>query len=221
MKTEHGNPKLFLAGAFGHLLCWLGGDLLLYFVPNGPLATVKLFGYEETAQMLQGVNPLQFTLSGVAGTVAMMLALVGYYQIHLFLKPVARKASGVTLIGALLTCIPGAVMHFTCTSMLWYFVKSGATRAAHEIMLSFFMETAATTMMCNLGVFLVCIPLLVTVAKGKTRLPKWAWFVNTLPLTVVAGILFAGMGAMNVGSAMMFLGLYLMTRAPGKRGKQQ
>lgn len=23
------NPKLFLFGAFGHLLCWLGGDLLL------------------------------------------------------------------------------------------------------------------------------------------------------------------------------------------------
>lgn len=215
MKHENFNPKLLLVGGFGHLLCWLGGDMLLYFVPNGPLDTMKLFGYEATAQMLQGVNPFQFTISGVAGTVAMMLALVGYYQIYQFLKPVAQKASKVVLVGALLTCIPGAVMHFTCTSMLWYFVKSGATKAAHDIMLSFFMETAATTMMCNTGVFMVCIPLLITVAKGNTCFPKWAWIVNTIPLTFVAGILFAGMGAMNVASAMMFLGLFLLVRKFG------
>lgn len=212
MKQESRNPKLFLVGALGHLLCWVGGDLLLYFVPNGPLDTMKLFGYEETARMLAGVNPMQFTVSGVAGTVAMMLALVGYFEIYRFLKPVAKKASKVALAGALLTCIPGAVMHFTCTSMLWYFVRSGATKAAHDVMLSFFMETAATTLMCNTGVFLVCIPLLITVAKGKTCLPKWGWVVNTLPLTFAAGILLAGMGAMNVGSALMFLGLFWMVR---------
>lgn len=212
MKTKDVNPKLLLVGAFGHLLCWVGGDLLLYFVPNGPLDTMLLFNYEETVRMLQGVNPLQFTISGVAGTLAMMLALVGYYQIYQFLKPVAKKASKVVLVGTLLTCVAGAVMHFTCTSMLWYFVKSGATKAAHDIMLSFFMETAATTAMCNTGVFMVSIPLLITVAKGKTCLPKWAWLVNTLPLTLVAAVLFAGMGAMNVGSALMFFGLYYMIR---------
>ena len=212
MKTEPFNPKLLLVGAFGHLLCWVGGDLLLYFVPNGPLDTMKLFGYEDTAQMLQGVNPMQFTLSGIAGTVAMMLALVGYYQIYLYLKPVAAKASKVVLVGSLLTCIPGAVMHFTCTSMLWYFVKSDATKAAHDIMLSFFTETAVTTAMCNMGVFMVCIPLLICVWKGKTSLPKWACLINTLPLTLAAGILLAGMGAMNVGSALMFAGLYYMLK---------
>lgn len=212
MKTKELNLKLLLVGAIGHLLCWACGDLLLYFVPNGPLDTMKLFNYEETVRMLQGVNPLQFTISGVAGTIAMMLALVGYYQIYQFLKPVAKKASKVVLVGTLLTCVAGAVMHFTCTSMLWYFVKSGATKAAHDIMLSFFMETAATTAMCNIGVFMVSIPLLVTVAKGKTCLPKWAWLVNTLPMTLVAGVLLAGMGAMNVGSALMFFGLYFLIK---------
>jgi len=212
LKTKALDLKLLWVGAFGHLLCWVGGDLLLYFVPNGPLDTMKLFYYEDTVKMLQGVNPVQFTVSGVAGTIAMMLALVGYYQIYQFLKPVAPRASKVVLIGTILTCVAGAVMHFTCTSMLWYFVKSGATKAAHDIMLSFFMETAATTAMCNTGVFMVSIPLLITVAKGKTCLPKWAWIANTLPLTLVAGVIFAGMGAMNVGSAMMFLGLFILLK---------
>ena len=210
------NIKLFLIAAFGHLLCWAGGDLLLYFVPNGPLDTMQLFNYENTVQMLKGVNPIQFTISGIAGTIAMMLALLGYYQIYQFLKPVSKGAANVTLAGALLTTIPGAVMHFTCTSMLWYFVKSGATKEAHDIMLSFFMETSATTAMCNTGVFMVCIALLVTVAKGKTCLPKWACLVNTIPFTVVAGIAFAGMGAMNVASALMFLGLYFCVKKYGK-----
>ena len=208
MKTENVKRNLLLVAVFGHLLCWVGGDLLLYFMPSGPLDTMKLFNYEDTVRMLQGVNPIQFTISGVAGTIAMMLALVGYYQIYQFLKPVAKGCAKVTLVGALLTCIPGAVMHFTCTSMLWHFVKFGATKAAHDVMLSFFFETAATTAMCNIGVFLVCVPLLIAVLRGKTCLPKWACLINTLPLTLVAGILLAGMGAMNVGSALMFFGLY-------------
>lgn len=212
MKTKDVDPKLLLVGALGHLLCWVGGDLLLYFVPNGPLDTMQLFNYEETVRMLQGVNPLQFTISGVAGTVAMILALVGYYQIYQFLKPVAKMASKVVLVGTLLTCVAGAVMHVSMTTMLWYFVKFGATQQAHEIMLSFFFESIVTTAMCNTGVFMVSIPLLVTVAKGKTCLPKWACLVNTIPLTLVAAIVFAGMGAMNVGSALMFFGLYYMIK---------
>ena len=36
-------------------------------------------------------------------------------QIH---DELEKKASTAALIGSLLTCIPGAVMHFTCTSML-------------------------------------------------------------------------------------------------------
>lgn len=215
MKTSAVNTKLFLVAALGHMLCWVGGDLLLYFVPNGPLDTMQLFSYERSAQMLEGANPMQFTVSGVAGTIAMMLALLGYYQIYQFLKPVAKGAANVTLAGALLTCIPGAVMHFTCTSMLWYFVRSGATKEAHDIMLSFFMETSATTLMCNTGVMMVCIALFTAVVRGKTCLPKWACLVNTIPLTVAAGILLAGMGAMNVGSALMFFGLYFCVKKYG------
>lgn len=212
MKTKAMNTKLLLVAAFGHLLCWVGGDLLLYLVPNGPLDVMQLFDYGKTAQMLKGTNPVQFTVSGIAGTVAMMLALLGYYQIYQFLKPAAKGAANVTLIGALLTCIPGAVMHFTCTSMLWYFIRSGATKEAHDIMLSFFMETSVTSAMCNIGVFMVCIALFISVVKGKTCLPKWACLINTIPFTLIAGILLAGMGAMNVGSAMMFLGLFFCIR---------
>ncbi len=220
MKEKNTNNGLFLIAALGHLLCWAGGDLLLYFVPNGPLDTMQLFNYERTAEMLEGVNPIQFTLSGIAGTIAMMLALLGYYRIYEFLRPVSKGAANVTLAGALLTTIPGAVMHFTCTSMLWYFVRSGATKEAHDIMLSFFTQTSVTTAMCNIGVFMVCIPLLVIVARGKTCLPRWACLVNTIPLTVAAGIALAGMGAMNVGSALMFLGLYFLVKKYGKADDQ-
>lgn len=212
MKTNSMNPKLLLVGVLGHLICWLGGDLVLYFVPNGPLNTAQLFDYGKTVEMLNGVNPLQFTISGIFGTIAMMLALVGYYQIYLFLKPVAETLSKVTLVGSLLTCVSGAVMHFSCTSMLWYFVKSGATKEAHDIMISFFTETMVTTAMCNIGVFMVCISLFIAVVRGKTCLPKWCCVVNTIPLTLVVGIILAGVGAMNVGSALMFLGFFILIK---------
>lgn len=206
------NRKFLLFAAFGHLLCWLGGDLMLYFMPNGALNVDELFDFEKTVIMLQGANPLQFTISGIVGTIAMTLCIVGYCQIYLFLKPYAKKSANIVLVGTLLTCIPGAIMHFTCTSMLWHFVKLGSTELAHQAMLSFFFEDFATSIMCYIGVFLVTIPLLINVVKGKTFLPKWAWFVNTIPLTIVAGIVFAGMGAMNIASSGMFFGLYFLSK---------
>jgi len=206
------NPKLFLFGAFGHLLCWLGGDLLLYFMPSGPLNVMGLFDYQTTVTMLEGVSTLQFTLSGVFGVIAMMVIMPGYFQIANFLKPVSEKSARIVQVGTALTCVAGAVMHFTCTSMLWHFVKAGATEQAHSIMLSYFFETAATSAMCNIGVFMVCLTLFIAVFKQKTSLPKWACLVNTLPFTMLAAVLLAGMGAMNVGSSLMFFGLYFLTK---------
>ena len=210
------NTKLLLCGAFGHLLCWLGGDLLLYFMPSGPMNVMGLFDYEKTAEMLRGVSPIQFTLSGVFGVIAMMLIMPGYFQIANFLKSVSAKSARVVQVGTALTCVAGAVMHFTCTSMLWHFVKAGATEQAHEIMLSFFFETAATSAMCNFGVFMVCVTLFIAVFKQKTCFPKWACLINTIPFTMVAAIIFAGMGAMNVGSSMMFFGLYFLMKKYNK-----
>ena len=214
MKCESGkvNHKLLLCGAFGHLLCWLGGDLLLYFLPNGRLDVMGLFDYEKTATMLQGASSLQFTISGIFGVIAMMVIMPGYFQIANILKPESMKSALVVQIGTALTCVAGAVMHFTCTSMLWHFVKAGATKPAHEIMLSYFLETCVTSGMCNIGVFMVCVTLFIAVIRKKTCFPKWACLINTIPFTVVAGIVFAGMGAMNVGSSMMFFGLYFLMK---------
>lgn len=212
IRNNNVNAKLLLCGAFGHLLCWIGGDLLLYFMPSGPMDVMGLFDYEKTVTMLQGVSPLQFTLSGIFGVTAMMIIMPGYFQIANFLNSTSAKSARIVQIGTAFTCVAGAVMHFTCTSMLWHFVKAGATKQAHEIMLSYFFETCATSAMCNIGVFMVCITLFIAVFKEKTCFPKWACFINTIPFTLVAAIIFAGMGAMNVGSSMMFFGLYFLVK---------
>ena len=206
------NPKLLLFGAFGHLLCWLGGDLLLYFMPNGPLNVMGLFDYGQTAAMLEGASALQFTLSGVFGVIAMMVIMPGYFQIANFLRPVSEKSARIVQVGTALTCVAGAVMHFTCTSMLWHFIRSGATEQAHSVMLAYFFETCATSAMCNIGVFMVCVTLFVAVFRQKTCFPRWACVVNTLPFTLIAAVMFAGMGAMNVGSSLMFFGLYYLMK---------
>jgi hypothetical protein len=171
-----------------------------------------LFNYEKTVEMLQGVSPFQFTLSGIFGVIAMMVIMPGYFQIANFLKPTSPKSAHVVQVGTALTCVAGAVMHFTCTSMLWHFVKAGATVMAHEIMLSYFFETSVTSALCNIGVFMVCGALFVAVFKEKTCFPKWTCVINTMFFTMIAAIVFAGMGAMNVGSSMMFFGLYFMMK---------
>ena len=189
----------------------------MYFLPNGRLDVMGLFNYEKTATMLQGASSLQFTISGIVGVIAMMLIMPGYFQIANILKVEAGKSARVVQIGTTLTCVAGAVMHFTCTSMLWHFVKAGATKHAHEIMLSYFFETSVTSALCTIGVFMVCVTLFIAVIRKKTCFPKWGCLINTIPFTMVAGIAFAGMGAMNVGSSMMFFGLYFMMRKYNKQ----
>lgn len=203
--------KGLLLGALGHLLCWLGGDLMLYFLPAGQLNVMGLFDYQQSAAMLAGTNPLQLTLSGVFGVIAMMLVMPGYGQLVALVAPAGEKYVRIMRVGTALTCVAGAVMHFTCTSMLWHFVMMGATEQAHSTMLTYFFQTGATSAMCNIGVLTVCITLLVAVRGGKTCLPRKLWWINTLIFTLAAGIVFAGMGAMNVGSCLMFLGLFFAT----------
>ena len=212
MMNRNIQPKLLLCAALGHLLCWLGGDLLLYFQPAGPLNVMGLFDYATTAAMLAGASPMQLTLSGVFGVIAMMVVMPGYFQIARLLDPVSARSARIVRIGTALTCVAGAVMHFTCTSMLWHFVKAGATEQAHGLMLTYFFETAATSAMCNVGVMMVAVTLLLAVYRRKTAFPRWACLVNTLPLTLVAAIPLAGMGAMNVGSCLMFFGLYFLVK---------
>ena len=209
------NPNWLLLAAIGHLVCW-SGDLLLYFIPNGPLDTARVFNYADAVSMLQGTNSFQFTLSGIVGVLAMMMVIGGYYQLYLMQKPKAKIASVVTLVGTLLTCIAGAVMHYSATSMFWYFVESGLSEQAYSVMYAYFMETMPISVMCNLGVLLVCVSLFISVLREKTVLPRWACIINTIPLTMLASIPFSGMGAMNVGSSLMFLGLYFLTRKINK-----
>jgi len=219
MEKKPVSRKLLLLAALGHFICWSCGDLMLYHVPNGPLNVLHLFEYEKTADMLLDAPSLQFIVSSVAGVVAMALVLPGYLQLARMLETASIRYARTAQIGAVLTAVAGAVMHFCCTTMLWYFVESGGTQEAHRLMLRFFFAAASVpTLMCNTGVMLVCIPLLTAVAKGKTCLPRWAWWANTLPLTVVAGLALAGMGAMNVGSGTMFLLLAcLMKRYDGQQ----
>ena len=204
--------KLLLFGAIGHLICWLGGDLLLCFMPSGPLNVMGLFDYDKTVEMLQGVSPIQFTISGVFGVIAMMVVMPGYFQIANIIKPISKKLYNLILVAIAFICVSGAIMHFTCTSMLWHFVKAGATKSAHEIMISYFFETCVTSFLCNIGVMIVSITLFIMVFMKKTIFPKWACLINTLIFTIIASIIFAGMGAMNVGSCLMFFGLYFMVK---------
>lgn len=41
------NKKCLLIAGIGHLLCWIGGDLLLYFQPSGFLDVKGLFDYDK------------------------------------------------------------------------------------------------------------------------------------------------------------------------------
>lgn len=209
------NPNWLLLAAIGHLVCW-SGDLLLYFIPNGPLDTARVFNYADAVSMLQGTNSFQFTMSGILGVVAMMMVIGGYYQLYLMQKAKAKISAIITLVGTLLTCIAGAVMHYSATSMFWYFVESGLSEQAYSVMFAYFMETMPISVMCNLGVLLVCVSLFISVIREKTALPRWACIINTIPLTMLASIPFSGMGAMNVGSSLMFLGLYFLTRKINK-----
>ncbi len=200
MDTGKRYRTFLLIGLAGNIICWVG-DLLLGGVGGFAIDPA----WTNT--------PLwRFSLSGLLGSLAMMLVLIGFYGMYRLIRPNLPKASMVILAGGLLACVPGAVFHFLCTSAAWFYARLGGTTAAESAVTDFFLAHMPITTICFVGMISASFLLAICILSGKTRFPRWAAVFNILTMQVLGGLLkpLAILpGVSNLGGIFMFAGLYL------------
>ena len=206
MRREH--RSLFLIAVVGNLLCWVGDALLCVFPGH---ETVSGFTFSPA-----WANALlwRFSLSALCGGVAMMGVLCGFYALYQLLRPTAPISAKIVMIGGLLGCVPGAVMHMQCTSAAWIYARMGGTDEAMEIAEDYFMQHMPLFILCTVGLLMACLELLRCVVLGKSSLPRWAAVFNIIILSAALNLLRPLVivpGTMNLGGAGMFAGLYFCT----------
>ncbi|MDO4314347.1 MAG: hypothetical protein Q4C45_01125 [Oscillospiraceae bacterium] len=215
MDRTHKN--LLLAGMCGNLLCWVGDVLLSVFPGHETVSGLTLSPAWAAAPLWR------FSLSAVLGGIAMMAVLCGFYAVYQMLKPDVPKAAGLFMLGGLLGCIPGAVMHMQCTATAWIYGRLGGTEEAGIVAMDFFTAHMPLLVLCTAGLLLACAVLFVCVARGKTCLPRRAAVFNILIIMTVLSLLKPLVvipGAMNLGGAGMFLGLRCCLRPPISKGAE-
>ena len=73
--------KLYLVAIVGAIICFVGDNLLGYFVPSADFGNKLLcinFSYDWA-----NVNPIRFVIAGLCGVVSLLMMFSGFYGIYI------------------------------------------------------------------------------------------------------------------------------------------
>lgn len=199
---------LLCAASLAHIACGYC-DCLLSYGKKGRLDLKAIRDPERMRETFADVPLWQPMVSIILGTFSITVFTFGYLALSSWMYGYNRSLSYIMLAAAIIFAVPIAVHHVICGLVEWFYIRLGRSDEAREIVLGFQKKTIITMVVGYLGllVFLVC--LFIAVAAGRTPLPWWACFFNTLPLMML--LLPAKLPAKgNIAGAVMFLGLMLL-----------
>ena len=154
--------------------------------------------------------PLSYPLTSVVlGTFAILMFAFGYLGLSRWMYGQNSTSGIIMLIATMVFIVPIVTHHVICGFVEWFYVKMGRTEEAGNAALLFQKQTISTMVVGYLGLLVFVVTLLVSVASGKTELPWWACFFNTLPIILVlAPTKIPAKG--NVAGALMFISLLIL-----------
>lgn len=201
--------RILLCAAFlAHIACGCC-DCLLSYGKKGRLDLKAIRDPERMRETFADVPLWQPMVSIILGTFSITVFTFGYLALCSWMYGYNRSLSYIMLAAAIIFAVPIAVHHVICGLVEWFYIRLGRSDEAREIVLGFQKKTIITMVVGYLGllVFLVC--LFIAVVAGRTPLPWWACFFNTLSLMML--LLPAKLPAKgNIAGAVMFLGLMLL-----------
>ncbi len=205
MTTTH---LLFLLACAGHLALWRC-DWNLTYLAGGRFDFRCLQDNDRLSAVLGGTPLKQPMGATLVGVFALAAAFPGYLALCQWMGQFSKLWAGLMLAGCVLFFLPGVAHHVFCGALEWFYLRLGRTEEAREVIVDFFKGTSATMFLCYLGLLVFAVSLFVAVVSGGTSLPRWACLCNTLPLFLLLSPLRI-VGTMNLVSAVMFLGLFVL-----------
>lgn len=197
-----------LCGLAGHLLCWYC-DILITYTPGHRFHAEDIRDNAKLSEVFSDLDPDRAMRSLLLGVAALTLEAIGFGGIAAWMYAFSPACALIIAVSAAVFAVFGSAHHVICAFVEWIYVKQNRTEESRAVILEFFKQTAATMIVCYIGLLLASGTLLYAVICGLTSLPRWAAVFNLIPaFAVLMPLRTAGAG--NIAGAFMFAGLLFL-----------
>jgi hypothetical protein len=181
--------KFMYIGMIGAILTIIGDFLLLGVDSNTSGGGL----FDKYLDIASKISYTRIGLAGFFGYLGVPLTAIGFLALHRMIKDKERPLAKVYK-WSMLICFAalGGGGHIICCYLLAgmkMHIEAGTADVVSAVLqqqAGFFVPS----LMVFIAVyFVVCISMLILIAKGKTILPKWMWILNPLVMKIVINAL--------------------------------
>lgn len=228
MNRLHYMRHLFLLGLLASIVTVLGGELPIGWVEY-PVIEGDITGL---LGMLIGSGQLSLWQLGCGvlfGGIGIPLQYYGFKALYILADEGRNdRAAKIIRLGANATAGLGGIVHVLCTALMFLCRGMESAAAIPQPILDFTLWLVLPVSIVFMPVYCaMCIALLIVVARGRTRLPRWAAVFNPLTGTLVCNALpfllpaspvvnALNMAGMGLGSVLTFGGILALLYRGGE-----
>ena len=177
--------RLYLIGILGAVICFIGDNLLGFFMPDQDFGSKLLcisFSYEWA-----DADPLRFMAAGACGVIALLMMFAGFYGIYLRIKEKNGHLAKAFLFSSFVFVSVGTLYHnvFAAAGYIYNRLSENGFEGAELVSLDFFHAFIAVAALAAAGYIGMALTLFIAVLKGGVFSSKWMCLVNPLVFMAV------------------------------------
>lgn len=215
--------KLYVVAIIGAIICFIGDNLLGYFVPTSDFGNKLMcinFSYEWA-----DADPIRFVMAGLCGVVALLMMFAGFYGIYSRIKD-DRLIAKAFIFASFVFVSVGTLYHnvFAVAAYIYNKLIQNGFGNAQAFTMDVFNTFILVGLLAAVGYAVMVIIIFIESIRGKVFPFKWMCVMNPFLIMVVCILLSKvlpqtafvngvfGLGQQSIGLLILFVTLYLTCR---------
>ena len=211
--------KLYVVAIIGAIICFIGDNLLGYFVPTSDFGNKLMcinFSYEWA-----DADPIRFVMAGLCGVVALLMMFAGFYGIYSRIKD-DRLIAKAFIFASFVFVSVGTLYHnvFAVAAYIYNKLIQNGFGNAQAFTMDVFNTFILVGSLAAVGYAVMVIIIFIESIRGKVFPFKWMCVMNPFLIMVVCILLSKvlpqtafvngvfGLGQQSIGLFILFVTLY-------------
>ena len=220
--------KLYVVAIIGSIICFIGDNLLGYFVPAADFGSKMLcisFSYEWA-----DADPGRFLIGGLCGVVSLLMMFAGFYGIYSRIKN-DKLISKMFLAASFVFVSVGTLYHnvFAIAAYSYNKLMQSGFDNAQTFTMDVFNKFIFVGSLAALGYAVMVVIIFIESVRGKLYPSKWMCALNPFLIMIVCIVLSKilpqtawvngvfGLGQQSIGLFILFVTLYLTVKKEIRR----
>ena len=212
--------KLFIIAIAGSIICFIGDNLLGYFVPSSDFGS-KLLCISFSHEWAE-VDPIRFVIAGLCGVVALLMMFAGFFGVYSRIKS-DKLISRVFLLASFVFVSVGTLYHnvFAAAAYIYNMLIQSGFDNAQAFTMDLFNTFILVGSLAALGYAVMVVIIFIESVRGRIFPYKWMCVLNPFLIMIVSVLLSRilpqtafvngvfGLGQQSIGLFIFFVSLYL------------